>query len=273
MKRLFAIILVALMLCGCSATKGDGDSSNPLTDYPATAFDITVKKCPQKIISLSPEVTDIIFALGSDAQLIGLSKDCVSEKELARYGTSAMPDIEAIKGAKPDLVFVTNYAYEDDIRVLEDAKIKVAKVKSANQYPDLASLYNDVAVLISGEITGTRNAANTFNNIDGKIKSASNSNSKKVKAAIFVNDTVTLEKGCVSAELVKLAGIDTLISGNDSEIIKSKPDLILCPIGSSEAFITRFGEIKVKEFDPSLLDRRGVKMVDIVTQIISILEE
>ena len=272
MKRLFAILIVALILCGCTANKGDGTSSQPLTDYPATAFDITVKKCPQKVISLSPEVTDIIFALGSDAQLIGVSKDCVSEKELSRYGTSAMPDIEGIKAAKPDLVFVTNYAYEDDVRVLEDAKIKVAQVKSATEYVGLGNIYNDVAVLMSGEITGTRNAANTFKNIDGKIKSAANSNNKKVKAAIFVNDTVTLEKGCLSAELVKLAGIDTLIGGSDSQIIKAKPQIILCPTGSSEAFTARFGEIKVKEFDPSLLDRRGVKMIDVVAQIISVLE-
>jgi len=273
MKKLFAIILVAIMLCGCSANKGDGASSQPLTDYPATAFDITVKNCPQKVISLSPEVTDIIFALGSDAQLIGISKDCVSEKELARYGTSAMPDIEAIKAAKPDLVFVTDYAYADDIRLLSDAKIKVAQVKGAAEYIGLGNIYNNIAVLMSGEITGTRNAANTFKNIDGKIKSAANSNSKKVKAAIFVNDTVTLEKGCVSAELVKLAGINTLIGGSDSQIIKAKPDIILCPTGSSEAFTARFDGIKVKELDPSLLDRRGVKMVDVVTQIISVLEE
>ena len=272
MKRLFAIILIALFFCGCSAHKSD-TSSKPLTDYPATAFDITIKKCPQKVISLSPEITDIIFALGSDAQLIGVSKDCVTEKELIRYGTSAIPDLEAIKAVKPDLVFVTDYAYEDDIRILEDAKIKVAKVKSATEYIGLGNLYNDVALLMSGEITGTRNAANTFNTIDGKIKSAANSNSKKVKAAIFVNDRVTLEKGGLSAELVKFAGVHTLICGSDNEIIKSKPDLILCPVGSGEAFITRFGEITVKEFDPSLLDRRGVKMVDIVAQIISVLEQ
>ena len=272
MKKLIAILTVMLLLCGCSADKG-GTASTPITDYPASAFDITLEKCPQKVISLSPEVTDIIFALGSEAQLVGVSDNCVTEKELNRYGTSAIPNLEEIKKARPDLVFVSDYTYADDIKVLQDAKIKVAKVKSASQYVELGSIYNQVAVLISGEITGTRNASNTFNNIDSLIKTAANSNSKKVKAAFFVDDSNALETGSVSAELVKLAGVTNLISGTDSKIISAKPDLIFCPVGSVETFSARFSEIKTVEFDTSLIDRRGVGMADCVAQIISILEE
>ena len=272
MKKLLSILLIMLMLCGCSAKK-DEQASSALTDYPASAFDITVNKCPQSIISLSPEVTDIIFALGSDAQLVGVSDNCITEKDITRYGTSAIPNIDAIKAAKPDLVFVADYAHKDDIEVLTDAKIKVAKVSAPKEYVGISAVYNDIAVLISGEITGVRNAANTFASIDSKIKSAANADKKSVKAALFVNDTVTLEKGSVAAELTGFAGIGTLLKGSDDEIIKSKPDIILCPVGSSEGFAARFAEVKIKEFDPSLLDRRGVKMADAVTALIALLEE
>lgn len=273
MKKLFSLLLVMLILCGCSANDTDEAGSSPLTDYPAAAFDIELSKCPQTIISLSPEVTDIILALGNEAQLVGVSDNCDIDKDVERYGTSAMPDIEAIKKAKPDLVFVSDLAYEDDIQMLSNAKIKVAKVKGAAEYIELSALYNDIAVLISGEITGVRNAANTFTNIDGKIKSASNSHSRSVKAAVFVDSKRTLEGDCIAATLVGFAGIDKLIGGSDEDIIKAKPDVILCPKGSAADFTVRFKEAVIKEFNPDLLEGRGFEMVDAVEEIISVLED
>ena len=273
MKKLSSLLLVMLILCGCSANNTDDAGSAPHTDYPAAAFDIELSKCPQTIVSLSPEVTDIILALGNEAQLVGVSDNCDIDKEIERYGTSAMPDIEAIKKAKPDLVFVSGLAYEGDIEILTNAKIKVAKVKSATDYIELSALYNDIAVLISGEITGVRNAANTFTNIDGQIKSASNSHSISVKAAVFVDDKRTLESDCIAATLVGFAGIDKLIGGSDEKIIKAKPDVILCPKGRAADFTVRFKESVIREFDPVLLEGRGFKMADLVNEIISVLEE
>ncbi len=273
MKKLFAYLLVFLFLCGCSASHKEDTSSVALTDYPASAFDITLDKCPQKVISLTPEVTDIIFALGSEAQLVGVSDNCVTDKELTRYGTSAMPKIDIIKEAKPDLVFAADYCHDNDVKLLNDAGIKVAKVRAVSRYVELSGVYNDIALLMSGEITGARNASNTFKGIDSQLKDLTNANPQKRNIAFFVTADQTLSTGSVTADLATLSGVKKLVSGSDSAIVKAKPDAIICPAGTKADFEKRFEGFKIYEFNASLFDRRGVEMVDGVSAFISIFEQ
>ena len=74
MRKLVIFIIAAVMLF--SLTACDGNTVNKITgaDYPVTVWGIEIKSCPQKVICLSPAVTDIVIALGSDAQLIGVYK-------------------------------------------------------------------------------------------------------------------------------------------------------------------------------------------------------
>jgi ABC-type Fe3+-hydroxamate transport system substrate-binding protein len=273
-KRLFAVILCASMLtlCACAGEK-DKESSTPKTDYPAKALDISLDSCPQKVVSLVPEVTDIIIALGSDAQLAGISDNCVDVRELGRFGDAFAPDISAIKELEPDLVFVSAVTSENDIELLRNAGIPVAAADGAVHYTDLRQLYIDVATLMSGNITGVRNAANTFNNIDAKLKEISNSAGTETTAVIFAADGVTVPPDCFTAELAKFAGISLISADTDSDIATANPQVIICPSELVGTLSARFGNISVAEFDIAMLDRRGADMVASVNALKSAVEQ
>jgi ABC-type Fe3+-hydroxamate transport system substrate-binding protein len=88
-----------------------------LTPIHAIAFPLRVKDdlnrvvkvphTPQRIISLAPSVTEILFAIGVGEKVVGVSDYCNYPSEVTRVervGGFANPDLEKIVGLKPDLV-------------------------------------------------------------------------------------------------------------------------------------------------------------------------
>src|SRR5215468_11425388 len=62
---------------------------------------------PQRIISLAPSITEILFALGVGDRVVGVSTYCDYPPEatrIDRIGTFLQPNIERILAKRPDLV-------------------------------------------------------------------------------------------------------------------------------------------------------------------------
>ncbi len=260
-KRVFMALCCLALLCGCTSSGGNATSSAslPTSDYPASALDITVDKCPQTVVSLLPEVTDIIVALGSDAQLAAISDNCPQVREAVRVGTAFLPDTARIKSMGAELVFTSSVTGAADIEILRNAGIKVAVVEAAARYIDLPKLYKNVATLISGSITGVRNASNTFSHIDEKIKKFSNQSAYSVTAALLVSDGVTVPSGCITADLAGFAGV-TLCDIDAAQIV-------ICPEEIYEAMAIKYADKRVIGFDVGLLDRRGANMYDAIAAL------
>ena len=68
---------------------------------------------PQRIISLVPSVTEILFALGLGDRLVGATQFCTyppEAKAIPRIGNYMHPSLEAIVAKGPDLVFAASDA-------------------------------------------------------------------------------------------------------------------------------------------------------------------
>ena len=64
---------------------------------------------PVRIVSTSPSITEVLFALGLGPHVVGVSNYCEyppQVKKLPRVGTFLRPDAESIARLKPDLVIV-----------------------------------------------------------------------------------------------------------------------------------------------------------------------
>jgi iron complex transport system substrate-binding protein len=62
-----------------------------------------------RIVSLCPSITESLVAMGLADALVGVTRYCIHPKEalagIPRVGGTKDPDLEAIRAAKPDLVF------------------------------------------------------------------------------------------------------------------------------------------------------------------------
>src|SRR5216117_4225287 len=67
---------------------------------------VYLSKPPRRVVSLAPSVTEILFAVGLDAEVVGVTTFCdyPPQAKLKPKIGSSIPNLEAILGLKPDLV-------------------------------------------------------------------------------------------------------------------------------------------------------------------------
>lgn len=73
---------------------------------------VALKQPAQRIISLTPHMTELLFAAGAGKQLVGtveFSNYPQEAQRIARIGDSAQLDLERIVALKPDLIVVWQY--------------------------------------------------------------------------------------------------------------------------------------------------------------------
>ena len=71
---------------------------------------VVLTKAPQRLVSLAPELTEWIYALGAEHLLVGVSDDCdypAAARRLPKLGPYFKPNLERILAARPELVFVS----------------------------------------------------------------------------------------------------------------------------------------------------------------------
>ena len=72
--------------------------------------EVTIPSPPKRIISLAPNITEILFSLGLDEEIVGVSIHCnfpEKAKSKIQVGSYISLDFERIVSLKPDLVIAT----------------------------------------------------------------------------------------------------------------------------------------------------------------------
>jgi len=119
---------------------------------------VHVQKRPTggSIVSLSPNATEIVFALGLGERLVGVSTACdypPEAKHLRKAGDLGAPNIELIYALKPELVIGTMLRDPEMKKVVErcGARLLTIEQQRLDEIPD--------AILAVGEAAGVPDAA------------------------------------------------------------------------------------------------------------------
>jgi iron complex transport system substrate-binding protein len=86
---------------------------------------------PQRIVSTTPSITEILFALGLGDRVAGVTQYCrypAEAQKLPKIGTYIQPNIEAIAALKPDLVVIQKNPIQLAAQ-LERVKLRVAELE------------------------------------------------------------------------------------------------------------------------------------------------
>ncbi|MPW26935.1 ABC transporter substrate-binding protein [Alkalibaculum sp. M08DMB] len=121
-------------------TNSNGDTSVTETTYPLTITDdlgneVTFEKAPEKIVSVSPGITETLFELGLGENIIG--RDGASDypkaaQDLEIVGDYKGPNTELIIDLAPEVVFAYESIPEDVNQLLEASNIKVVVFNPTN---------------------------------------------------------------------------------------------------------------------------------------------
>jgi ABC-type Fe3+-hydroxamate transport system substrate-binding protein len=89
---------------------------------------------PQRIITLSPHLAELVYSLGSGEQLIAVIEHSdfpEAVKNIPRIGTASGLDLERILSIKPDLILAWQGGTRDtDVRKLKELGMRVISIKS-----------------------------------------------------------------------------------------------------------------------------------------------
>ena len=101
----FTVLGFVLLLVACGGHQGQGAVTDTVTDdYGRT---VVVPAAPQRVVSLSPAVTEIMFALGAGDLLVGRTDFCVypdAAGDIPSIGGISNLNVERILSMQPDLI-------------------------------------------------------------------------------------------------------------------------------------------------------------------------
>lgn len=121
-----------------------------------------------RVASLAPSVTEILYAIGAQDELVGVSAQCdapVAAKRKPRVGDFNRPDLARIKAQGADLVLFAEHVRTEDLETLRREGI-AAEVLSARDLADLAGTVRRL-----GDLTGHRpNADAVASGIEAAVR-------------------------------------------------------------------------------------------------------
>ena len=128
-RMLVIFFIVSTIVSSCSTRHRDGGSGEVFqTGIDDLGRKVALPRAPRRIVSLAPNATEILFAIGAGDRLVGVTEYCdypPEAKEIQRVGSFSYLSIERILSVAPDLVVMSSYEQERFVETLEDLGIPV----------------------------------------------------------------------------------------------------------------------------------------------------
>jgi len=217
------------------------ESEDLRTEYPLTITDasgeeITFEEAPQRIVSIAPHQTEILFALGLGDRVVGVSEfdNYPEEAQTKPKVGNIQGNVEALLAVEPDLVVAGVSLNGSTIQGLRDLGVRVFTTEPENIDQVIES------ILTIGLITDAQEAAQEVaakmrtdkQYVIDKVSGLTEDQKKKVYVEYdplwtagkgsFLDEIITLSGGInIAADLDKWAQISA------EAVIEADPDVII----------------------------------------------
>ncbi len=293
MKRFLAALLAVVMVLAVTAC-GSDESSKPADENGAgeAAYPMTVKdylgnemefaEAPQKIVSLSPSCTEILYALGQGDKMVGVSTWCTYPEEAAeveQVGDTYSVSVERIIELDADVVFVSGGTAAESVDALNAAGINVYSTGAKNVDEIYESIENIGAIVDASDkanevVTGMKNqladleekladveTKSVFIDLGGLYSSGSE-DYLGTSLALIKADNIALDAGTNSPQL----SAETVIEKNPQVyIVMSSEEEFDRPAGFEEIDAFKNGEVYYIAYDDpntDIITRDGPRFIE-----------
>lgn len=211
MKKMIFMIFIILVLISTVSTAVFAESF-PLKYTDDLGREIVVEKEVQRIISLAPAITEIIYALGIEDKLVAVSSACDYPAEAVNkenVGRIDEPNIEKIISLEPDLVIAESVSKIETLKRLTKLGIKNIGFKPGS-INDTIDMIEDISYLTSAQSTGAELTAEMEKEyqelkkiVDKKLE---NNERRRVFFEIWSDPLYTAGRGTFIDSLIHAAG-------------------------------------------------------------------
>lgn len=157
-RKFVVLALTFVFLAGVSCSRTSVSNQNAVPDTrvfkDALGRDVSLPHDVKRVVSLAPNLTEMIYAVGGGEKLVGDTTYCdfpEAAKSVQKIGDTMSPNMEAIIALHPDVVFVSTASQiEAFMRTLAERNIAVYVVDAKSVEEVLASIRT------IGDILGTK---------------------------------------------------------------------------------------------------------------------
>lgn len=250
-------------------------------NLPVKVGEYSITKTHDKIVSLAPSVTEILFALGAGDTVLGRSQYCNYPKEaleIEEVGSMTEPSVEKIVEKKPTAVIAATHYKPEVLEKLKKANIEVIAIDTPNLMDET---YESIKNL--GKITGKKYESRALiSTMKAKISTVHRQTKKVEKPSAYIvvgtgeYGEYTHGKNSFMNDILEVSGYKN--APQDAEgfkytlekLIKLDPYYVLSPafaledINTKEAYkgLTAVREGRVVEIDADVFSRPSPRVVD-----------
>jgi iron complex transport system substrate-binding protein len=244
----------------------------------------------ERVVSLAPNVTESVFAMGAGNRLVGVTNYCnypPEAKALTRVGGIIDFDFEKIVALKPDLVLAVGSSGNSKKRV-EDLKKLLGDKIYVFDVNHLDDVYQLLGVL--GEIFGLqKNAAATIQSMQLQIqlvqRKARKKPTRRVAFVVGCKPDIAVAQDSFLQEWIDLAGGSNVIQSSSAypminleKLLQLRPETILLSVdpraNSCTTLIESLNQLletRLQQLDADLFQRPGPRAAEAITKLYQIL--
>jgi len=211
--RLKLILLAALALAAVACQAATAPSDEPLQWTDGLGRQVTLAAPAQRIVSLAPSNTEILFAVGAGPQIVGRDEPSDFPAEAAAVSsigsTFGQLNTEAIVALQPDLVLAASITAPEQVQALEGLGLTTYVLSDPI---DFDGLYQNLQTV--GELTGRQaEAAELLAELEARVTAVEEKTQSVERLRVFyeadgTDPTApwTTGSGTFQSVLIDLAG-------------------------------------------------------------------
>ncbi|UXH44899.1 ABC transporter substrate-binding protein [Rossellomorea vietnamensis] len=256
-KALLALLVAIGFLTACGTNDGEqtkkketaevnqNESGYPLSLTDALDNKVTLEEQPKHIVSLIPSNTEILFELGLNKEIVGVSDFDNFPKEAAdkeKIGGMEF-NVEKIVGLNPDLVLAhesTAKSAEEGLNQLKDAGVNVFIVQDAKSFEEVYNTIQDIGTLVGKKDQADSVVSEMKSDLKSIQEKASEITEKK-RVYVEVSpspDIYSTGKNTFIDQMLSMVNAENVMSEqegwvqvNQEAVISSNPDSIITTYG------------------------------------------
>ncbi len=241
------LIIAIIALSGCTSPSVQPTPGPATEKYPMNVTDdkgraVVIKTMPERIISLSPTNTELLFALGLGDRVMGVTDYCNYPPEAlnrTKVGGITNVNVEQVAALNPDVIFAASLTKKETAEKLESMGYATF-VNDPRNVSDIEKSIRNVGKICGADDNATRligqvNAS--MKAIADKTSGLNESQKPKVLMLLDTTDCYVAGSNCYGDDLIKITGgINVADQLNDYQamskeaIIKADPEIIIMPV-------------------------------------------
>ncbi|WP_461207163.1 ABC transporter substrate-binding protein [Clostridium sp. DL1XJH146] len=307
-KSYLSVLLVGLMVfvvsaCGNNASENNSANNNAsndaaveseegteevLTQYPLTVVDsfdreITIDEEPTTIVSIAPNITEIVAALDAEDKLIGRTDYCDFPTEISEVesiGSITEPNVERIVELDPDVVIASTPVTKEVVDQIEELGLKIIVLSEEQNFDGAYEEIIKVGEVVNKKVEAEEIVSGMKTKYDEVVAKVKDLEKPSVYYVVGFGQygDFTATGDTYIHPIIEAAGGENIAAEDEGwgysleKLVEKDPEIIIC----SQYFDTKAGieatdgykdlsavvNGKLLEIDNNMIDRQGPRLID-----------